>query len=157
MWHVACDIWPTCLNNQKQCIFFLRRVCFFCVWIFLKINCGYLPTGQQMICVGSGEAISLVCRWNGFLYRFICYGAWPGSQSRQSRYPVYFKEQPVWPLTLWPWCWTFTVSHTIYVKCEYFMNQEVYIRKYTTFYGGINEDDERKAKKIIKYICWLNI
>jgi hypothetical protein len=29
------------------------------------------------------------------------------------------------PLTLWPWSWTFTVQHTIYVKCEYFMNQEV--------------------------------
>jgi len=27
-------------------------------------------------------------------------------------------------LTLWPWSWTFTVKHTIYVKCEYFMNQE---------------------------------
>ena len=27
-------------------------------------------------------------------------------------------------LTLWPWSWTFTVQHTIYVKCEYFMNQE---------------------------------
>ena len=28
-------------------------------------------------------------------------------------------------LTLRPWSWTFTVQHTIYVKCEYFMNQEV--------------------------------
>jgi len=27
-------------------------------------------------------------------------------------------------LTLWPWSWIFTVSHTIYVQCEYFMNQE---------------------------------
>jgi hypothetical protein len=27
-------------------------------------------------------------------------------------------------LTLWPWSWTFTVQHTIYVKREYFMNQE---------------------------------
>jgi hypothetical protein len=27
-------------------------------------------------------------------------------------------------LNLWPWSWTFTVQHTIYVKCEYFMNQE---------------------------------
>jgi hypothetical protein len=27
-------------------------------------------------------------------------------------------------LTLWPWSWMFTVRHTIYVKCEYFMNQE---------------------------------
>ena len=27
-------------------------------------------------------------------------------------------------LTLWPWSWTFTVEHTIYVKCEYFMNQD---------------------------------
>jgi len=26
------------------------------------------------------------------------------------------------------------------------------IRKYTTFYGRINEDGERKSKKIIKYI-----
>ena len=26
-----------------------------------------------------------------------------------------------------------------------------------TFCGGINEDGERKSKKIIKYICWLNI
>jgi len=26
--------------------------------------------------------------------------------------------------TLWPWSWTFTVQHTIYVKCEYFMNPE---------------------------------
>jgi len=25
------------------------------------------------------------------------------------------------------------------------------------FCGGINEDSERKSKKIIKYICWLNI
>ena len=35
---------------------------------------------------------------------------------------------PLWlgffTLTLWPWSWTFTVQHTIYVKCEYFMNQE---------------------------------
>jgi len=31
------------------------------------------------------------------------------------------------------------------------------IGKYTTFCGGINEDGERKSKKIIKYICWLNI
>jgi len=28
-------------------------------------------------------------------------------------------------LILWPCSWTFTVQHTIYVKCEYFMNQEV--------------------------------
>ena len=27
-------------------------------------------------------------------------------------------------LTLWSWSWTFTVQHTIYVQCEYFMNQE---------------------------------
>jgi hypothetical protein len=27
-------------------------------------------------------------------------------------------------ITLWPWSWTFTVQHTIYVKCEYFMNPE---------------------------------
>ena len=27
-------------------------------------------------------------------------------------------------LTLWPWSWIFTVQLTIYVKCEYFMNQE---------------------------------
>ena len=27
-------------------------------------------------------------------------------------------------LALWPCRWTFTVQHTIYVKCEYFMNQE---------------------------------
>ena len=27
-------------------------------------------------------------------------------------------------LTLWPWSWKFRVYHTIYVKCEYFMNQE---------------------------------
>jgi hypothetical protein len=27
-------------------------------------------------------------------------------------------------LTVWPWSWTFTVQHTINVKCEYFMNQE---------------------------------
>jgi len=26
------------------------------------------------------------------------------------------------------------------------------IRKYTTFCGGINEDGDRKSKKIIKYI-----
>jgi len=26
------------------------------------------------------------------------------------------------------------------------------IRKYTTFCGGINEDGEKKSKKIIKYI-----
>ena len=34
------------------------------------------------------------------------------------------------------------------------MNQEGYIRKYTTFCGGMNEAGERKSKKkIIKYIC----
>jgi len=27
-------------------------------------------------------------------------------------------------LTVWLRSWTFTVQHTIYVKCEYFMNQE---------------------------------
>ena len=27
-------------------------------------------------------------------------------------------------LTLWPWSWTFTVQHTMYVQSEYFMNQE---------------------------------
>jgi hypothetical protein len=32
------------------------------------------------------------------------------------------------------------------------MNQEGNIRKYTAFCGGINEDGERKYKKIIKYI-----
>ena len=37
------------------------------------------------------------------------------------------------------------------------MNQEGNIRKYTTLCGGINEDGERKSKKIIKYICRLNI
>ena len=31
---------------------------------------------------------------------------------------------PAGALTLWPWSWTFTVQHIIYVKCEYFMNQE---------------------------------
>jgi hypothetical protein len=33
-----------------------------------------------------------------------------------------FEPQP--DLTLWPWSWTFTVQHTIYVECEYFINQE---------------------------------
>ena len=36
-----------------------------------------------------------------------------------SRHSAYIRR-----LTLWPWSWTFTVQHTIYVKCEYFMNQE---------------------------------
>ena len=31
------------------------------------------------------------------------------------------------------------------------------MRKYMTFCGGINEDGDRKSKKIIKYICCLNI
>jgi len=31
------------------------------------------------------------------------------------------------------------------------MKQEGNIRKYTTFCGGINEDGERKSKKIIKH------
>ena len=35
-----------------------------------------------------------------------------------------FVKVPSINLTLWPWSWTFTVQHTIYVKCEYFMNQE---------------------------------
>jgi hypothetical protein len=35
----------------------------------------------------------------------------------------------------------------MYVKCEYLMNQEGNIRKYMTFFGGINEDGERKSKK----------
>jgi len=39
-----------------------------------------------------------------------------------SRTPVI--EGIVISLTLWPWSWTFTVYHTIFVKCEYFMNQE---------------------------------
>ena len=43
-------------------------------------------------------------------------------------------------------------STPIYVRCEYFMNQEGNIRKYTTFCGGINEDGERKSKKIVKYV-----
>ena len=29
-------------------------------------------------------------------------------------------------LFIWPWSWKFTVEHTIYVRCEYFMNQEGY-------------------------------
>ena len=33
-------------------------------------------------------------------------------------------KQSALSLNLWPWSWTFTVQHTIYVKCEYFMNQE---------------------------------
>jgi len=51
-------------------------------------------------------------------------------------------------LTLRSWSWTFTFQHTIYVKCEYFINQEANIRKYTTFCEGINEDGERESKKI---------
>ena len=35
------------------------------------------------------------------------------------------EHDPLLPLTLWPWSWTFTVLHIFYVKCEYFMNQEV--------------------------------
>ena len=31
------------------------------------------------------------------------------------------------------------------------------MKKYTTFCGGINEDGERNSKKIMKYICRLNI
>jgi len=27
-------------------------------------------------------------------------------------------------LTLWSWSWMFTVQHTMYVQCEYLMNQE---------------------------------
>ena len=30
----------------------------------------------------------------------------------------------LWQLTVWFWSWKFTVQHAIYVKCEYFMNQE---------------------------------
>jgi hypothetical protein len=60
---------------------------------------------------------------------------------------------PAASLTLWPWSWTFTVKHTIYVQCEYFMNQKANIKRYTTFYGEINDDGERKSKRIIKCIC----
>ena len=44
-----------------------------------------------------------------------------------SKVAFYIFIQQIWALnilTLWPWSWTFTVQHTIYVKCEYFMNQE---------------------------------
>jgi hypothetical protein len=33
-----------------------------------------------------------------------------------------------------------------------FLTKKGNVGKYTTFCGGINEDDERKSKKIIKYI-----
>ena len=33
-------------------------------------------------------------------------------------------HQKAGEFNLWPWSWTFTVEHTIYVKCEYFMNRE---------------------------------
>jgi hypothetical protein len=32
-------------------------------------------------------------------------------------------------------------------------NKKGNIRKYTIFCGGINEDGDRKPKKIIEYIC----
>ena len=32
-----------------------------------------------------------------------------------------------------------------------------HIGKYMTFCGGVKKDGVRKSKKIIKYICWLNI
>jgi hypothetical protein len=38
-------------------------------------------------------------------------------------------------LTLWPLSWTFQFQHTIYVKCEYSVNQKGNIVKYTTFGG----------------------
>ena len=64
-------------------------------------------------------------------------------------------------LTLWPWSWTFTVQHTIYVKCEFLLTKKGNIRKYTTFCGGINEDGERKSKiyiylltNYIKRVLW---
>jgi len=41
------------------------------------------------------------------------------STPTESRQPLH-----TYSLTLWPWSWTFTVQHTIYVKCEYFRNQE---------------------------------
>jgi len=56
-------------------------------------------------------------------------------------------------LTFWPCSWTFKFQHTIYVKCEYFMNlKKGNILKYTTFCTGISGDGASKSKKIIKYI-----
>ena len=37
---------------------------------------------------------------------------------------AHFNWECIGRSTLWPWSWTFTVQHNIYVKCEYFMNQE---------------------------------
>ena len=61
-------------------------------------------------------------------------------------------------LTLWPWSWTFKFQHTIYVKCEYFMNlKNTNIVKYTTFCRGINGDGASKSKKNHSIYCRLNI
>ena len=49
--------------------------------------------------------------------------------------------------TLWPWSGTFKFCHTIYVKCEYFMNQKVNIVEYLAFYGEINGEGAGKSKK----------
>ena len=63
----------------------------------------------------------------------------------------------VYGLTLWSWSWTFKFQHTIYVKCEYFMNlKESNIVKYTTFCRGINGDCTSKSKRNHSIYCWLN-
>ena len=41
-----------------------------------------------------------------------------------SFYLLFLRNTKIACLTFWPWSWTFTVQHTIYVKCEYYMNQE---------------------------------
>ena len=42
----------------------------------------------------------------------------------------------------------------MWIFCE---PKNVTLGNKSTFCGGINEDGERKSKKIIKYIYWLNI
>ena len=51
----------------------------------------------------------------------------------------------------------YSLAHHLCKIWIFYETKKGNIRKYTTFCEGIKEDGERKSKKIIKYICWLNI
>ena len=101
-------------SNQTRCLKKIKSTSRnFCATLY---KAGSLPTTEILIAINFLHAVDKI-RYCIFVVTIA------HCQPTDNHHIQHCYHLPI-GLTLWPWSWTFTVQHTICVKCEYFMNQE---------------------------------
>jgi hypothetical protein len=96
------------------------------VWTVLGIVCAVLVRQNIIHGATQGRCISIRRISSALLFFPAAFAvlAWMCVVAGAANVAQFFTLVGVIRLALWPCSWTFTVQHAIYVKCEYFMNQE---------------------------------